>query len=231
MRSARTMLELAETYLAERRQLGFELERSGSLTLNFARYVDDGGHVGPLTEAIVLQWAREKAQRVDPFTWAKRVAILRPFARYLLEIESSTKFPEGSPYGSSFRRLAPHIYTQAEIDALIVATRLLAGELTAATFEALFGLLAATGLRISEALQLQCGNLDCARGELTVRHAKFKRERMVPLHPTATNALVAYLHVRAKHGPTSTAAPLFLSEKTGDALQYQGCSTLTNGGE
>jgi integrase/recombinase XerD len=220
MSGARTMLALAESYLAERRQLGFELERPGSLTLSFARYVDDSGHIGPLNETIVLKWAREKAQRADPFTWAKRVAVLRPFARYLREMEPSTKFPEDSPYGSSFRRLAPHIYTQAEVDALSAAARQLPGGLASATFEVLFGLLAATGLRISEALQLLCGDLDCANGILTIRHAKRKRERMVPLHPTATNALLAYLRVRAKHGATDAAAPLFLSEKAGDALTY-----------
>jgi integrase/recombinase XerD len=150
MSGARTMLALAESYLAERRQLGFELERPGSLTLSFARYVDDSGHIGPLNETIVLKWAREKAQRADPFTWAKRVAVLRPFARYLREMEPSTKFPEDSPYGSAFRRLAPHIYTQAEVDALSAAARQLPGGLASATFEVLFGLLAATGLRISE---------------------------------------------------------------------------------
>lgn len=221
MSSTRTLLALAETYLAERRQLGFELERPGTLTLSFARYADNAGHTGPLNESIVLQWAREKAQRIDPFTWAKRVAVLRPFARYLRELEPSTKFPEDSPYGRSSRRLAPHIYTQVEVDALIAAARQLPGGLTSASFEVLFGLLAATGLRISEALQLRCGDLDCSKGELTVRHAKRYRERMVPLHPTATSALLAYLRVRAKHGATNFAAPLFLSEKTGDALSYR----------
>jgi len=60
------MLALAEAYLAERRSLGFKLDRSGSLTLAFARFADATGHTGPLTAAVVLRWAREKAQTMNP---------------------------------------------------------------------------------------------------------------------------------------------------------------------
>lgn len=90
MSGAGIMLSLAESYLAERRRLGFALDRPGVLTLSFARYADGSGHTGPLTAAVVLRWAREKAQRADPFTWAKRVAVLRPFARYLADREPAT---------------------------------------------------------------------------------------------------------------------------------------------
>lgn len=220
MSGAGIMLSLAESYLAERRRLGFALDRPGVLTLSFARYADGSGHTGPLTAAVVLRWAREKAQRADPFTWAKRVAVLRPFARYLADREPATRFPEGSPFGRSHRRLAPHIYTSAEVEALVAAARQLPGALMSATFETLFGLLAATGLRISEALRLRCGDLDAPQGQFSVRHAKFQRSRLVPLHPTAIEALRAYLRVRARYGSMTSAAPLFLSEKTGDALRY-----------
>lgn len=222
MSSVTSMLVRAEAYLEERRQLGFELIRPGTLILNFARYADERGHIGPMNETIVLQWAREKAQRVVPFTWARRVAVLRPFARYLQEIEPSTQFPQGAPYGGATRRLTPHIYTQAEVDALVAATRQLPSGFTAVTFEVLFGLLAATGLRVSEALGMRSGDFDSAKGELTVRNAKRKRQRIVPLHPTTTDALRSYLPVRASRGGEKASAPFFLSEKTGDALSY-GC--------
>jgi integrase/recombinase XerD len=222
MSGPRTMLSLAEAYLAERRRLGCALARSGSLTLAFARYADATGHEGPMTTALVLRWAKEEAQHATPFTWAGRVAVLSPFARYLADREPATKFPSGSPFGRSHRRLAPHIYTPAEVEALVTAAgRLLPeGGLAPATFTILFGLLAATGLRISEALHLCCGDLDKEQERLIVRHAKFQRSRLVPLHPTATRALRAYLPVRSKYGPMDARAPLFLSQKTGRALQY-----------
>jgi integrase len=216
------MLPLAKAYLAERRRLGFALDRAGSLTLAFARYADVTGHAGPMTAALVLRWAKEEALHAAPFTWAGRVAVLRPFARYLADREPATEFPSGSPFGRSHRRLAPHIYTPSEIEALVAAARRLSpeGGLIPATFTTPFGLLAATGLRISEALHLRCGDLDKAQERLIVRHAKFQRSRLVPLHPTTSRALRAYLPVRGKYGPMDAGAPLFLSAKTGQALRY-----------
>lgn len=223
MSAASTMLSLAEAYLAERRRLGFALDRSGSQILAFARFADATGHVGPTTASIVLRWAKEEAQNATPFNWARRVDVLRPFARFLADCDPATKFPEGYPFGGSKRRLAPHIYTPFEVTALVTSAGRLppSGGLTPATFTVLFGLLAATGLRISEALRLRCGDLDDAQEQLTVRHAKFQRSRVVPLHPTTTVALRAYLAVRAKYGSLRADAALFLSERTGEALEYQ----------
>ena len=217
-----TMLSLAEAYLAERRQLGLRLDRSGLLTLGFARFADASSHQGVLTATIVLRWAKEKAHRADRFTWAGRVDVLRPFARYLADRDPATEFPEGSLFGCSRRRRAPHIYTSAEIEELVAAAERLSptGGLTPATFTTLFGLLAATGLRISEALGLRCGDLDIKQEQLTIRHGKFQRSRLVPLHRTTIVALCAYLPVRAKYGSVDVAAPLFLSMKTGNALDY-----------
>lgn len=218
-----TMLARAEAYLAERRRLGFVLDRSGSLTQTFARFVDASGHEGPLTSAIVLRWAKEHAMHADPFTWAQRLNVLRPFARHLADAESGTTFPEGSPFGRSKRRLAPHIFTPAEVDAIIVAARTLPRVFGAGSsiLPTLLGLLVATGLRISEALSLRCGSLDEAATRVTLKHSKFERTRMVPLHPTATAALRDYLRTRARLGPTDHSAPFFLDERSGEALRYR----------
>ncbi|EKS26804.1 MULTISPECIES: tyrosine-type recombinase/integrase [Hyphomicrobiales] len=217
-----TMLSRAEAYLAERRRLGFALKRPGSQILAFACFADAGGHKGPLTSAIVLRWAKEEAQVDDPYTWARRVDVLRPFARYLTDLDPHTEFPAGFPFGRSKRRLAPHIYTPAEVEALIGAASRLSpqGGLTPATFTTLFGLLAATGLRISEALNLRCGDIDGTRAHLTVRHSKFQRTRLVPLHSTTTQVLRRYLRARARYGSMNITTPLFMSEKTGGVLRY-----------
>lgn len=222
MRAPVTMLKRAEAYLAERRQLGFALDRAGSLTLAFARFADASGHEGPLTSAIVLRWAKEQALNADPFTWAQRVNVLRPFARHLADGEPDTAFPKGAPFGRAKRRIAPHIFTADEVRAIIGAASSLppvfgAG---AATLPTLVGLLAATGLRISEALGLRCGDLDENVTHITVKHSKFKRTRLVPLHPTATLALQSYLRMRARFGSVERSAPLFLDERSGEGLQY-----------
>ncbi|WP_081469600.1 tyrosine-type recombinase/integrase [Sphingomonas sp. PAMC 26617] len=220
MSAPSTMHALAQAYLAERRQLGFELDRSGSLTLAFASFADGNGHVGPLTAKIVLRWAKEGASRADPFTWAGRVAVLRPFARYLADHEPKTEFPEDAPFGRSHRRLAPHIYSLSEVEALVAAAKRLPGRLKPATYAMLFGLLAATGLRISEALRLRIRDIDESQAQLTVLHGKFQRSRLVPLHPSATKALRTYLRVRASHGSMEGSAALFLCERTYQPLTY-----------
>lgn len=223
MSDAHTMHAVAQSYLAERRHLGFALERSGSLTLAFARFADAKGHEGALTSDIVLRWAKEEAQHADPFTWAGRINVLRPFARYLAAQDPHTTFPADSPFGRGHRRLAPHIYTRAEVVALLTAAGQMApiGGMTPTTFTTLLGLLDATGLRISEALHLSCGDLDNRQEQLTIRHAKFQRTRLVPLHPTVGEALRTYLPVRARYGGMEPIAPLFLSKNTGRALLYQ----------
>jgi integrase/recombinase XerD len=223
-----TVLSLAEAYLSDRRALGFKAQSNGSQIKSFARFADDVGHTGPLTSRIVLLWAKDEAHRASPFTWGQRVNVLRPFARYLADIEPGTEFPRGAPFGRSRRRLAPHIYTQEEIDALLSATRRLSPlhGLRPATYETLFGLLVATGIRISEALHLQCRDFDPVQGKLLVRWGKFQRIRALPLHPTVTTVLERYLRRRARDGQTNDDAPFFLSSRTGKQLRYRAVSNL-----
>ncbi len=126
--------------------------------------------------------------------------------------------------------MAPHIYTPAEVESLVTAAGRLSpeGGLTPATFTTLFGLLAATGLRISEALHLCCGDLDKAQERLIVRHGKFQRSRLVPLHPTATQALRAYLPVRS----TTSSRPNSRSPLAADTGLYGSttCATASSAG-
>ncbi|MCK7497504.1 MAG: tyrosine-type recombinase/integrase [Comamonadaceae bacterium] len=60
------------------------------------------------------------------------------------------------------------------------------------TYCCLFGLLAVTGLRISEALALKRQDVDLQQGLLTVRGTKFGKSRLVPLHPSSREALSQY---------------------------------------
>lgn len=217
-----TMLALAERYIAEQRALGFTLVTKARLTRAFARFADGVGHEGPITAELVLRWARDEAAHSSRFTWAGRVAVLRTFATHLARSEPATAFPDGLPFGRSTRRVAPHIYTAAEVDALVAAAGQLSpeGGLTGATYPALFGLLAATGLRISEALRLCCGDVDSDQQMMTVHRSKYGRTRLVPLHATTAMALRRYLAVRARYGPVAHDAPLFLSETTLQRLRY-----------
>lgn len=217
MTAPRTLLSLAEDYLAERRGLGFDLRIPGSQITAFARFVDATGHTGPLTTRITLDWVQGQAKYAKPLSWARRLDILRPFARYLARLDPATEFPQTAIFGRSHRRLAPHIYSEQEICDLLAAARLLAphGGLRPATYESIFGLIAATGLRLSEALHLRCGDADLDQGVLTVRNTKFRKSRHVPIHPTVVAALNRYMVVRARHSATHPDMPLFPSSSGG----------------
>ncbi|GEM_PF-1069913 len=82
MRKHPTMVNRAKDYLEHRRALGFALDISGELLLQFARFADDSGHRGPLTTELVLRWAA-LPEKASPRYRAGRLAIVRPFARYM----------------------------------------------------------------------------------------------------------------------------------------------------
>ncbi len=103
MTGARTMLSLAKDYLSERRALGFALRMEGHQITSFALFADERGHSGPLTNDIVLNWVQGRARRASPFSWAWRLKVLRPFARYLARLDPDTEFPETATFGRSHR--------------------------------------------------------------------------------------------------------------------------------
>jgi integrase len=214
-----SMQHLVQEYLEERRNLGFALTIPGSQLQAFARFADASGHRGPLTRQLVTRWARDEAERATPLTWGHRIAVIRPFAKHRARVEPGTYVPEADTFGPSRRRLAPHLYTDREILDLLAAAGRLAPKRTLrpATYRTLFGLIASTGLRLSEALRLTCANVDLDVGMLTVQQTKFAKSRLVPLHPTTVRALKQYLALRQRHVPTVQDGP-FLVSAEGTAL-------------
>jgi integrase len=211
----RSMHHLVQEYLKERRDLGFALTIPGSQLQAFARFADASGHRGPLTRQLITRWARDEAKRATPLTWAKRIEAVRPFAKHRARVEPDTYVPDADTFGPSRRRLAPHLYTDQEIVDLLVAAGRLSpkGTLRPATYRTLLGLIAATGLRLSEALRLTCGDVDLDAGMLTVRQTKFAKSRLVPLHPTTVRALKQYLALRQRHIPALQNGPFLVSAK------------------
>jgi integrase len=209
-----TMQSHADNYLIERRQLGFDLRTTGYAIKSFARYVDDLGDREPLTVEIMSDWARrDKGGSDRPPTWARRLNKLRSFARYLQQFEPDTEVPDNTIFGRSGQRLAPHIYSDQEIVDLLAAARRLGPVrgLRGATYEALFGLIASAGLRVSEAVHLQDADVELKSGMLTIRRTKFAKSRQVPLHPSTTDALRHYRALRDHHVEIAEDTPFFVS--------------------
>jgi integrase len=184
-------------YLRERRRLGFELRTMGYALLSFARYVDQYHQSEPLTIELMADWSRGDRTGSDkPRTWARRLKLLRPFMRWLRQFESRTEVPDNAIFGSVGERSTPHIYNEQEIVDLLAAARRLAPTLRGSTYETLFGLIAATGMRVSEAVRLLNADVDLKNGVLTIRRTKFAKSRQVPLHPSTTDALRRYRRIR-----------------------------------
>ncbi len=225
MKMRGTMIQRAEAYLAARRKLGFQLRTEGGELLRFARYADGSGHRGPITTEIALRWA-QSAEKATPLYRARRLEIVRCFAKHQAAIEPDTEIPPSKLLGPAHRRTQPHIYSEAQIRGLLRLAGALHSPkgLRARTYVSLIGLLASAGLRISEALHLRREDADLETGVLTIRETKFHKSRLVPLHPSATEALRTYVGVRDRIQPRLDGA-FFLSE-AGQALAYSTVRTV-----
>lgn len=211
-----TMQTHAQNYLDERRRLGFGLHSTGYSILSFARYFDSLGHQGPATLEIMTAWSRQdRGHSGKPATWARRLKKLRAFTRYLQQFDPRTEVPDDSMVGPVDQRLAPHIYSDEEIVDLLAAARRLGPTpgLRGPTYETLFGLIASTGLRVSEALHLRDADVDLKQGLLTIRRTKFAKSRQVPLHPSTVEALQRYRGRRDLYVEAMDETPFFMGTR------------------
>jgi integrase/recombinase XerD len=188
---------LAADYAASRRRLGYRSPSQERAIRAFARYLDQAGHQGPVPLETSLDWAAA-TDSPDPRNPARRLAAVRGFLRDLASRDGATEVPAPGLLGPVWRRAQPHVYSDREISDLLRAAAGLepAGGLRPHCYATLLGLIACTGLRITETLSLTCGDVDLFRGVLTVRAGKRGRTRLVPLHPTALAPLRAYANDR-----------------------------------
>lgn len=198
-----TMLTRVQTYLKHRRSLGFALRIEGELLLAFARFADHCGHRGAPTNQLMLKWATLPSSATRLYK-ARRLEIVRTFAKHLAGIEPTTEVPARHVLGPAHRRNPPHIYTEQQIHVLMTRASRLAGELRPETLETLVGLIACTGLRISEALHLRVDDVDLDHGVLTVRESKFRLSRLVPVHRSTVEALRSYANRRQRLWPNAS---------------------------
>lgn len=220
MKPPRSIAQAVDFYLETRRSLGFSLVEEGRLLRSLADYSLTVHHHGPLTAELAMAWARLPAQ-ADPLWWARRLQSSQRLARFWHAFDPRTPIPPSGVFGPAYRRLPVHLYTPEEISALWDAAATLPPQdsLRSGTFQTLLGLLACTGLRISEALQLRLEDVDATAGTITIRRSKGGQSRCLPLLPDALGALQAYRRARGRHHPQTGCPNLFLNLH-GQALSY-----------
>ena len=220
MKRQKTMVTQVKEYIAYKRKLGFQLRRQASQLLNFAKYADESGHIGPVTTELILKWAR-LPKKASVHYQAERVVVVRGFAKYQAILCPKTEIPPSGILGAANYRTEPYIYSQQEISALLGACTQLRpiNGLTPRTYATLFGLIACTGLRISEALKLSRDEVDLSNGVILITETKFRKSRLVPIDPSASKALGEYAKFRDQYHPIAKSKKFFLSKK-GNSLPY-----------
>jgi integrase len=207
------LAEQAEEYLRLRRALGHDLADAARLLPRFVAYLDTAG-VSSITIEAALAWVQRPD--ADPATsvWARRMTVVRGFARHMSGIDPATEVP---PLGLvTFRRRwrPPFIYSPADVEALMAEVpRLIPTPFRAATFQTMIGLLAATGMRVGEVIALKGCDVDWAESVVVVRNSKFGKSREVLLDPTTVDALASYARFRDECVPRPKSPAFFCSTK------------------
>jgi integrase/recombinase XerD len=200
----KSLAEHVDDYLRLRRAFGYKLERHGRLLPQLVAYLEVAG-ASTVKRQLVISWARLPSG-AHPRYWAARLAIARGFAAYLQTLDPATEIPPADVFSVRYQRPAPYLWSGEDIRRLLKAAR-------AASYEALFGLLAVTGMRVGEAVALAPGDIDLEGGVITIREhtAKLERARLVPLHPTTVDALKRYATARRRLCPRPRSNTFFVS--------------------
>jgi integrase len=209
--SRTTLARSAEEYLALRRALGFQLRHETWFLPDFVAFLKAHGS-SVITADLALRWAQQPSD--SSVGWMRhRLSSVRCFAKHHSAFDPRTEVPAADLLPRRARRIAPHIYTVPEIAALMKEARSLSQPLLGATYATVIGLLASTGMRIGEVLALDDPDVDWRRSLLVVRHAKFGKSRLVPVHPSTLAALRGYVAVRDQLAPRRRSPVLLVSSR------------------
>lgn len=192
----------AHEYLRMRRHLGFKLHYAGKALDEFVRFLEQR-RAPVITQALALTWAQQPAH-AQPAHWARRLSIVRAFAHYRRATDPRTEIPAPGLLPFQPQRARPYLYSATEIRQLLRAARAMPcryarGRLRPWVYYTFLGLLSVTGLRLSEARNLELHDVDLKAAVLTIRGTKFGKTRLVPLHASTCAILGAYLRRRARH--------------------------------
>jgi integrase len=215
-----TLREASEQYLQLRRELGYKLRGVTCLLRSFVAFAERerAPHV---TTELALRWAQQPPS-AQPATWASRLGVVRRFAVWRSASDRRTEVPPADLLPGRYRRQRPYIYSDAEIEGLVRAASQLpsAAGLKGRTFATIFGLLAVTGLRVSEALALDREDVDLEEGVLRIRRTKFGKSRLVAVHESTRQTLADYACERDRVVQRPATAAFFLSERGGRVTEW-----------
>jgi integrase len=183
-------------YLNIRRSLGYNLGTTERVLRKFVAFAEKKG-TEYISTLLFLQW-RESFGHANRQTWSRRLGMIRLFAQWLQCLDPKHEVPPQGLIPGRTRRSRPYIYSNEEICRIVRAAAELPSNngVRALTCSTLFGLIAVTGLRISEALSLNVADVDLETGVLTLRRGKSGKTRLLPVSASTTAQLTAYAKER-----------------------------------
>lgn len=208
-----TLRQALDEYLALRQAMGFKLVDESRLLPRYIDFIEAQGEVF-ITTDLAVRWATQ-CRAAQPAEWARRLRFVRVFARYRSATDPRTQIPPTGLLPYRPRRAEPYIYNDDEINRLLQAAGQLCSPtgLRAHTYVTALGLLAVTGMRISELVTLDNEDVDLVSGQLTIRDTKFGKSRWLPLHPTTLQALRRYVQRRDQQYPMLRSSRFFVCEQ------------------
>lgn len=207
-----TLRQHLDEYLALRRSLGYKLRKEGVRLPKFLSFLErrKANHI---STALAIDWANQAVRTSQ----SHRITMVRGFAKYMAAFDALTEVPPDSLFPKAHIRPHPYIYSDDEVRRLMRAACDYKYDQPLGTYSCLLGLLAVSGLRSGEALDLRVADLDLANRVLTVRGTKFGKSRLVPIHRTTAKELKAYIERRnALHVPELS--PYLFVNRTGRRL-------------
>jgi integrase len=206
--------KMINRYVEEHQRMGFKFRTQNYLLQNFSRFAQKNGDKYVQINT-VLEWAKKAPSQPQK---RNRLLTIRRFAIKMQSEDTRYEVPSPDAFGrETFKRRLPHILSSIELRLLLIASLKLKPLNTnrPLIYNTLFSLLAATGLRISEALNLNLD--DITEDGLVIRSTKFRKDRLVPLHESSRKAIQDYLNYRIKY--IADHNTLFISD-SGKRLSY-----------
>lgn len=219
------LLLQVECYVGLRKAIGYTVHSEEKLLKDFVDFVAPGTVHGPIRAQTAVDWACTPSAGRGPAGQASRLKVVRGFLSHLRATLPETEVP-GPGVLAPIRRPTPYLYSASEIEALLSeASRLSPKDsLRPHTYCTLIGLLASSGLRVGEALQLKIQDvrLVAVPPHLHIVKSKFRKSRLVPLHATTVEKMDEYSNKRKLLLYDGLTDAFFVSEK-GWYLTYDAC--------
>lgn len=205
------LADMMERFVAHKRMQGYDYTEQEKELRFFDRFLCGEDCPDSLLRRAVFSGYLETLSHLKLKSRENRLGVVHQFSLYLNAHRPESRVMPSRLLPAFARNIRFYRITVAEVGVLMDAAGKLPPKIRAACIRFLIGLLYTTGLRISEAINLNLGDVDLERSSLFVHRGKFGKDRLIALSPSTRNALDEWLHLRSFHAGTGNSAPLFVS--------------------